>query len=76
MAYAVSKISSKGQLTISKELRSKHGLKAGEQVMQISGIEGILIRKASANPRGFLKNKLDSQGIEDEIRKLREQWKP
>ncbi|MBD3196721.1 MAG: AbrB/MazE/SpoVT family DNA-binding domain-containing protein [Candidatus Lokiarchaeota archaeon] len=40
-----SKISSKGQITIPKDIREKMGLKAGDKVIFESIAEGIFLRK-------------------------------
>jgi len=70
-----STISSKGQITLPKELRDKYHMKAGEAVVIVDGGDGILVKHVRPTLRGLLKGKIDSRGIEAEIRKLRQEWK-
>lgn len=67
-------ISSKGQITLPKELRDKYHLKEGETAMVLDAGEGILIKHGRASLRGLLKGKIDLRGFEDDLRKLREEW--
>jgi len=48
--YAVSRITSKGQMTLPKELRERLGLKPGDYVVLRSVAGGILISKATIAP--------------------------
>ena len=67
-------VSSKGQITLPKELREKYHLQEGETVAILDASEGILIKHARASLRGILKGKVDSKGFEAELRKLRREW--
>ncbi|MFQ6076321.1 MAG: AbrB/MazE/SpoVT family DNA-binding domain-containing protein [Candidatus Bathyarchaeia archaeon] len=44
-----SKVGLKGQVVVAKELREKHGIKAGELVEQISTERGVLLIPVSAD---------------------------
>lgn len=70
-----SRVGPKGQITIPKELRDKHHLKEGEEVLILSSDEGILVKHSKANLRGSLKGKLDVKGIENDVKELRLQWR-
>ncbi len=67
-------ISSKGQITLPKELREKYHLREGETATVLDAGEGILIKHGRASLRGLLKGKIDVKGFEDDLRKLREEW--
>lgn len=67
-------ISSKGQITLPKELRDKYHLVEGETALLLDTGEGILVKHGRASLRGLLKGKLDSQGFEADLRKLRKEW--
>ncbi len=69
-----STISSKGQITLPKDLREKYHLKEGETAVVLDAGEGILIKHARASLRGLLKGKVDLRGFEEDLRKLREEW--
>ncbi|MFA5896331.1 MAG: AbrB/MazE/SpoVT family DNA-binding domain-containing protein [Thermoplasmata archaeon] len=73
MAKAVT-ISSKGQITLPKQLREKYHLKEGETAVVLDAGEGILIKHGRASLRGLLKGKIDSKGFEEDLRKLRKEW--
>ena len=73
MAKSVT-ISSKGQITLPKELREKYHLQEGETAMALDAGEGILIKHGRATLRGFLKGKIDLDGFEEDLRKLRKEW--
>ena len=68
-------ISSKGQITLPKDLRIKYHLNQGESVLVLDSGEGIVIRHGRENLRGILKGKIDTKGFEDDIKILREEWK-
>jgi len=68
-------ISSKGQITLPKDLREKYHLNQGESVMLLDSGEGIIIRHGSETLRGILKGKIDVEGFEADIKNLREEWK-
>ncbi len=73
----VSSISSKGQVTIPKEIREAFGLKAGDKVVFISKGDQVLIRKAKLkrlsqtleNQKPWATSSLELQ------RRLREEWR-
>ncbi len=67
-------ISSKGQITLPKELREKYHLKEGETAVVLDAGEGILIKHGRSSLRGLLKGKIDSKGFEADLRKLRKEW--
>ena len=67
-------ISSKGQITLPKELREKYHLKEGETAVLLDAGEGILIKHARASLRGLLKGKIDTDRFEEDLRKLRKEW--
>ncbi len=67
-------ISSKGQITLPKELREKYHLQEGETATVLDAGEGIRIKHGRASLRGLLKGKIDVKGFEDDLRKLREEW--
>ncbi len=67
-------ISSKGQVTLPKDLREKYHLKEGETAMILDGGEGILIKHGRASLRGLLKGKIDVEGFEQDLRRLRKEW--
>ena len=69
------KISSKGQITLPKDLRDKYHLSCGESVIVSDSGEGIVIRPAKGTLRGMLKGKMDTEGFEKNIKDLREEWK-
>lgn len=74
MAHSVT-ISSKGQVTLPKELRDRHHLAEGELALVLDSPEGILIRHGRSTLRGFLKGKLDSKKLEKDLIRLRAEWK-
>lgn len=67
-------VSSKGQITLPKELRDRYHLQEGETVVLLDAGEGILIKHGRASLRGLLKGKVDSKGFEEDLRKLRKEW--
>ncbi|MCW6168477.1 MAG: AbrB/MazE/SpoVT family DNA-binding domain-containing protein [Thermoplasmatales archaeon] len=69
------KISSKGQITLPKDLRDKYHLSYGDSVIVSYSEEGIVIRHAKGTLRGILKGKVDSEGFEKDIKALRKEWK-
>lgn len=69
-------ISSKGQITLPKELRDKYHLKEGETALVLDAGEGILIKHGRSSLRGILKGKVDTKGFEKDLRKLRREWRP
>jgi AbrB family looped-hinge helix DNA binding protein len=73
MATAVT-VSSKGQITLPKELRERHHLLEGEIVIILDSPGGILIRHARTSLRGSLRGKLGGEKFEKELRHLRKEW--
>jgi AbrB family looped-hinge helix DNA binding protein len=67
-------ISSKGQITLPKELREKYHLMEGEEALILDAGDGILLKHGRTNLRGIFKGKMDSKGIEEDLRKLRKEW--
>ena len=68
------KISSKGQITLPKDLRDKYHLSCGESVIVSDSGEGIIIRHGNRTLRGILKGKVDTEGFEKDLRDLRKEW--
>ena len=68
-------ISSKGQITLPKDLRDKYHLSYGESVIVSDSGEGIIIRHGKGTLRGILKGKVDTEGFEKDIKVLRKEWK-
>lgn len=73
MAKSVT-VSSKGQITLPKELRDRHRLTEGSTVLILDTKEGVLVRSGRRSLRGLLKGKIDTEGAEREIRRLRKEW--
>jgi AbrB family looped-hinge helix DNA binding protein len=73
MAYAAT-ISSKGQITLPKEIRDRHHLHAGERVVLLESKEGVLLKHGRTSLRGSLSGKIDVDGFERDLRKLRREW--
>ena len=67
-------ISSKGQITLPKELREKYHLKEGEEALILDSGDGILLKHGRTSLRGILKGKIDSKDFEEDLRKLRKEW--
>ena len=67
-------ISSKGQITLPKDLREKYHLNEGEVALLLDAGEGILVKHGRRSLRGLLKGRIDSEGFEEEVRKLRKEW--
>lgn len=70
-----STVGPKGQVTIPKELREKYHLLEGEDVMVLASAEGVLIKHPPTSLRGRLKGKINIQGLEEEIKQIRKQWR-
>jgi AbrB family looped-hinge helix DNA binding protein len=70
-----STISSKGQITLPKPLRDRHHLKEGEVVLILDSKDGIVIRHGRSGLRGILRGKIDVEGFEEDLRKLRKEWR-
>ena len=71
----VAKITSKGQITLPKEVRDRMGLKAGDEVSFVE-IEGIYQLRRKIDPKvfekwsGYLKD-LEGQDVDELIREMR-----
>lgn len=75
MASSVT-ISSKGQITLPKELREKHHLREGDEALVVDTEAGILIRpRPHRRLYGLLKGKIDANEFERAIRDLRKEWR-
>jgi AbrB family looped-hinge helix DNA binding protein len=70
-----STVGPKGQVTIPKDLREKFHLLEGEDVMVVASAEGVLIKHPPTSLRGRLKGKINIQGMEEEIKQIRKQWR-
>lgn len=72
------KITSKGQISIPKELRERFRLREGEEVLLIPGDE-VIILKPGLNPmrrlRGVLREELDMNKASEFIRRMRREWR-
>ncbi|MGA8275724.1 MAG: AbrB/MazE/SpoVT family DNA-binding domain-containing protein [Thermoplasmata archaeon] len=73
MAHS-STVSAKGQITLPKPLRDRHHLRAGEIVLILDSDDGIVIRHGRPSLRGMLKEEIDGEGFEKDLRKLRKEW--
>lgn len=77
MSYQA-KITSKGQISIPKELRERFQLRVGEEVLLVPQDEGIIL-KPGLNPmrrlRGVLREELDVNKASEFIRKTRREWR-
>ena len=67
-------ISSKGQITLPKELRDRYHLVEGEQALVVPTTDGLLIKHRKVALRGLLRGKLDTKAFEDGLRRLRKEW--
>ena len=74
MAVKTVKISSKGQITLPKELRERYRLREGDEALILPSEEGILIKRRRVTLRGFLAGKLDVEGFKKDLRRLRREW--
>jgi len=64
----------KGQITIPKELRERYHLHQGEEVVLVAQKDGVLLKHTPSTLRGRLSGRIDVDGLEDEVRRLREEW--
>jgi antitoxin PrlF len=71
-------ITSKGQLTLPKDLRKRFHLEEGEKVVLIPLEEGIMLKHRS-NPlrelRGILRREIDVQKASRFIAETRKEWR-
>lgn len=70
-----STVGPKGQVTIPKELRERYHLLEGEDVIVLASADGVLIKHPPTSLRGRLKGKINIQGLEEEIKRIRKQWR-
>ncbi|MEE8358997.1 MAG: AbrB/MazE/SpoVT family DNA-binding domain-containing protein [Candidatus Hydrothermarchaeales archaeon] len=75
MSIRASKISSKGQITLPKDLRDKYHLIEGEEALILPTKEGILVKHRKASLKGILAGKIDLEGAEKDIKSLRREWR-
>jgi AbrB family looped-hinge helix DNA binding protein len=68
-------VSPKGQITLPKDLREQSRLLEGEEVVLIEEREGILVKHAQTSLRGRFRGKFDLEGLEDDLREIRSEWK-
>ena len=73
MAHSAT-VSSKGQITLPKPLRERHHLKEGEVVLVLDSQDGILIRHGRSTLRGMLRDQIDDEGFERDLKRLRKEW--
>jgi len=70
-------ISSKGQITLPKELRDRHHLGVGEEALVVDTEAGILIRpRPRQSLYGLLKGRIEAADLERSIRQLRRETSP
>ena len=67
-------VSSKGQITLPKELRERHHLSEGATVLILDAEDGVLVRPGRKTLRGLAKGRLDVKRAEREIRAHRKEW--
>ena len=73
-----SKVTSKGQITIPKELREKYNIKVGDRVVLIPEEDGILIKhrvSPLASLRGLFRKEIDLKKADSFIKELRRKWR-
>lgn len=71
-------MTSKGQVTIPKELRDKFGLKEGDGVLMVPANEGILLKhrmNSMRNLRGLMRKEVDLKKASTFIDKARSEWR-
>ena len=77
MSYEAT-ITSKGQLTLPKDLRKRFHLQEGEKVLLIPLEDGIMM-KHNLNPlrelRGILRQEIDVQKASRFVAELRKEWR-
>lgn len=69
-----STVGPKGQITLPKELREQYHLLEGEEVVLVEEKEGVLVRHRPTNVRGMFRGKLDLEGIDEDVKRLRAEW--
>ena len=71
-------MTSKGQVTIPKDLRDRFGLKEGEEVLMVPAKEGILLKHrmdSMRSLRGLLREEVDLKKASTFIGKVRREWR-
>ncbi len=77
MSYQ-SKMTSKGQVTIPKDLRDRFGLKKGEEVLMVPANEGILLKhrmNSMRSLRGLMREEVDLKKASTFIGRVRREWR-
>lgn len=72
------KITSKGEITIPKELREKYHLSEGETIHLIPTEEGIMMKHGKITTkalRGLMKEEIDVDKASRCIKELRQSWR-
>ena len=69
-------VTSKGQITIPKDLRQQFGIEPGTQVDFVAGTDGIRLRKVVDRPKrpkafGCLKKELAGRSVDQLVNELR-----
>ena len=73
-----SKMTSKVQVTIPKDLRDRFGLKEGEEVLMVPANEGILLKHrmdSMRSLRGLMREEVDLKKASTFIGKVRREWR-
>ena len=68
----------RGTLIVRSEAKvplGKYHLHEGEEVIISSGQEGILLKHPPSNLRGFLRGKIDLTSFEEDLKRLRTEWR-
>ena len=71
-------MTSKGQVTIPKDLRDRFGLKEGEEVLMIPANEGIFLKhrlNSMRSLRGLLREEVDLKKASTFMGKVRREWR-
>jgi len=68
------RIRSRRKVAQIKGLGGKHHLKEGEEAFIVDADEDILLKHGRTNLRGILKGRIDSKGLEEDLKKLRREW--
>jgi AbrB family looped-hinge helix DNA binding protein len=69
-------VSSKGQITLPKEIRDRHHLTAGATVRILDSEGGVFVRAGRKTLRGLARGRLHVEEAEREIRPLRDERIP
>jgi len=71
-------MTSKGQVTIPKDLRDRFGLKEGEEVLMVPANGGILLKhrmNSMRSLRGLMREEVDLKKASAFIGKVRREWR-